>query len=105
MERSAVFQRKGTTLFLFVDLAQLLEELAENIVYLGTQGSIVFADERRIVRFGRIHRLGEQVIAHGNGLLHHLEDLLLFRRLETDSHIAVENNLLEAVINLLFQNA
>ena len=47
----------------------------------------------------------EVVIAHGNGLLHHLENLLLFRRLETDSHIAVENNLFEAVINLLFQNA
>ena len=105
MERSAVFQRKGTTLLLAVDLAQFLEELAESVVDLGAQGSVVLADERRIVRLGGIHRLGEQVVAHGNSLLHHLEDLLLFRRLETDSHIAVENNLLEAVINLFFQYA
>ena len=79
MERSAVFQRKGTTLLLAVDLAQFLEELAESVVDLGAQGSVVLADERRIVR--------------------------LFRRLKTDSHIAVENNLLEAVINLFFQYA
>ena len=63
----------------------------------------MLADKRRIVRLGRIHRFGEQVVANADGLLHHLENLLLFRRLETDSHIAVENNLLKAVVNLLLQ--
>ena len=48
-------------------------------------------------------KLGEQIVANADGLLHHLENLLLFRRLKTDSHIAVENNLLKAVVNLLLQ--
>ena len=54
---------------------------------------------------GGIIGLGVECIAHSYGLLHQPEDLLLFGRLEADRHIAVENDLLEAVVDLLFQGS
>ena len=77
-------------LLLVADLALFFEELAESVVNLGTQGSVVLADERRVARLGGIHRIGKQIVAHENGLLHHLENFLLFQRLETDSYITVK---------------
>ena len=55
------------------------------------------------MRFGGVHRFGEQIVAQSHGLLHHFENLFLLRRLEADSHIAIENDLLEAVVDLLLQ--
>ena len=55
------------------------------------------------MRLGGIVRLGEKVVADSHGLLHHLENLRLFRRLETNCHIAVENHLFQTVVDLLFQ--
>ena len=98
-------QEGATLLLLLVDGAQLLEEFLEGIVHLGAQRGVVLAHERAVVRLGGVHRLGEQRIAQSNSLLHYGEDLLLFRRLEADGHIAIENDLFEAVVDLFLQNS
>ena len=63
----------------------------------------MLADERTVVRLGGIVGLREEIVADGNGLLHHFENLLFLRRLEADRHIAVENHLFQTVVDLLFQ--
>lgn len=55
------------------------------------------------MRLGGIVRLGEKVVADSHGLLHHLENLRLFRRLKTNCHIAVENHLFQTIVDLLFR--
>lgn len=101
--RTARIRNEQALLFRLVDLAELLEEFFELIDHLGTQRSIVLADKRRVMRLGGIVRLGEKVVADSHGLLHHLENLRLFRRLETNCHIAVENHLFQTIVDLLFR--
>ena len=106
MKKSADFAVFGKRcLFRSVDFAQFLEQSEERCDDLLAQRCVVFAHERAVVRLGRVHRLGEELVAQSDGLLHHTEDLLLLRGLEADRHIAVENDLLEAVVDLLFQGS
>lgn len=102
-ETETVFKPDRATLFRLVDFAQLLEKFVVSPDHLGTQSRIVLAHERGIVRLGGIVGFGEKVVANGDGLLHHFENLVLFRRLETNSHIAVENHLFQTVIDLFLQ--
>ena len=89
--------------FLFVDLAQLFEQFAERSLDFAAQRCKVLAHQRRIMCIGRIVGLDEKRVAKSHALLHHFENLFLLRRLEADSHIAIENDLLEAVVDLLLQ--
>ena len=101
--RTAPNRNEPALLFRLVDLAKLLEEFFELTHHLDTQRSIVLADKRGVMRLGGIVRLGEKVVADSHGLLHHLENLRLLRRLKTNCHIAVENHLFQTIVDLLFQ--
>ena len=84
-----------------------LEDVYPNNLYNTLSGlipvSYTHLDERTVVRLGGIVGLREEIVADGNGLLHHFENLLFLRRLEADRHIAVENHLFQTVVDLLFQ--
>lgn len=102
MRRSVVFQRKGLPYFCSLILLNFSKSLPKTSS-ISARRARSACGRATVVRLGGIHRFGEQIVANADGLLHHLENLLLFRRLKTDSHIAVENNLLKAVVNLLLQ--